>query len=175
MKRRIDSILLALALVALAASSVSAQASAAEMSAFPMPPPIGYVATKSFAYVGDSGYYTAPIYPAYSTSTGASEYSYVRYSNLNGKVIYLYGAWGPTSIAPPTATGDNCGHAHASYGVWARYELSIGFLRLSRWIRVGGGGMSGVREGGRCVFKTDGPLAAVDPRFGWGSSFFRLD
>ena len=35
--------------------------------------------------------------------------------------------------------------------------------------------MSGVREGQRCVFKTNGPLAAVDPRFGWGSDFFRLD
>lgn len=173
MNRMTEALVLAVCLVAIFASRAFTQASAEEMNTFPMPPPSGYEATKVFAYAGDFGYYTAPMPSVYSTGSGPSDYRYVRYTNLNGKRIYLYGAWGPTPITA-TESGDGCGHAHASYGVWVRYEVSILFFRLSGWVRVGGGGMSGVREGERCVFTTSGPLAEVDSRFGWGSTFFQF-
>jgi hypothetical protein len=174
MTRKIEAAALALVLLALLPSQGFAQASESEMDAFPMPPPSGYVATKSFAYAGDYGYYTAPASAVPSTDVASSDYRYVRYTNINRKRIYLYGAWGPTPI-PKTETGDGCGHAHASYGVWVRYEISILFFRFSGWVRVGGGSMSGVREGERCVFKTDGPLTEIDPRYGWGSEVFQLN
>ncbi|MET0342727.1 MAG: hypothetical protein ABW252_17100 [Polyangiales bacterium] len=174
MSSRIEVLALALTLTALCAPGVAAQANAAEMNAFPMPPPTGYVATKTFAYAGDFGYFTAPMPSEYGTGVGAPDYRYVRYRGINGKRIYAYGAWGPTPITMD-GSGDGCGHAHASYGVWIRYEISLGFTRIAGWVRVGGGAMSGVRESGRCVFKTNGPLAQVDARFGWGSDFFLLD
>jgi hypothetical protein len=171
-------VLVLAALVALAAARVAlGQASEAEMSAFPMPPPSGYHATKTFGYVGDYGYYTAPSARPGATANPA-DYTYVRYLGVRGKKVYLYGAWGPSSIPPPTGGGDACGHTHASYGVWARWSLGLPWLfrTFEGWYLAGGGGMSGQRDAsGKCVHRTDNPLGAFDPRFGWGDDFEVFD
>lgn len=152
---------------------VAGQASSSEMAGFPMPPPGGYVATKTFGYVGDYGYYTAPTSSAPGMSANASDYRYVRYRGVSGKRVYVYGAWGPTSIPPASGGGDSCFHAHASYGVWARWEFKIEpFFTFSGWSFLSGGGMSGVRNpNGKCVFATENDLTDIDSRFGWGTTF----
>lgn len=168
------------ALVALTLASPSlarAQASQTEMQAFPMPPPSGYAAQKTFGYVGDYGYYTAPTSSVYGQDSGPSDYRYVRYRGVAGKRVFVYGAWGTTAIAPPSGSGDNCGHAHASWGAWGRYTFYYPlFGSISGWSMVGGGGMSGARNAsGKCVFRTNNPLSSIDPRFGWGATFKELD
>ncbi len=154
-----------------------AQASQSEMSAFPMPPPSGYSAQKSFNYVGDYGYYTAPSSAHYGTGAGASDYKYVRYTGVSGKRVFVYGAWG-TSVPPdPPGPADACGHSHSSWAVWAKWSLYMpGFGTWGGWQMLGGGGMSGVRNAsGQCKQKTDGPLASIDSRFGWGATFKEID
>lgn len=161
----------------LAPAFAHAQASQAEMQAFPMPPPTGLHAQKAFGYVGDYGYYTAPPSAVYGMEAKAKDYQYVRYTGVSGKRVFVYGAWGTTPIAPPANGGDNCGHAHASWGAWAKYRIVLPLYgTIQGWAMAGGGGMSGVRNAqNKCVFKTDGPLAGIDPRFGWGATFKELD
>jgi hypothetical protein len=171
-------------LLATAAPSFG-QASSSELAGFPMPPPSGYWATKHFSYVGDYGYFTAPTSAVPGTTAHAADYKYVRYSGIGGKRVFVYGAWGTTPVPNPSGTADACGHAHTSYGVWTRWEFRVLFFRrISGWIPLGGGGMSGIRNAqGQCVFRTDTPLASIDPRYGWGlpslgfdfrgTSFFR--
>jgi len=165
------------AVALLSARAASAQASAPEMSSFPMPPPSGYHATKTFAYVGDYGYYTAPAVASPGTSSNASDYRYVRYRGVSGKRVFVYGAWGPSVPPPPSGGGDACPHTHASYGVWAYWELGITWFGPSTgWFRAGGGGMSGVRNAkGECEHRTDTSLADIDARFGWGREFESFD
>jgi len=159
-------------LILLWPSSSFGQASESEMKSFPMPPPSGYAAQKMFAYVGDYGYYTAPKSSLPGTTANASDYKYVRYSGIAGKKVTVYGAWGSTPIPPPKGEADGCYHAHASYGVWGKYEKTLGgvFSLGSGWSFLGGGGMSGQRNSanGQCVFSTDNTLSSTDPRFGWG-------
>jgi hypothetical protein len=157
-------------------------ASEAEMRTFPMPPPQGYAETKTFGYAGDYGYYLVPSSSSYGQGTGASDYYYVLYDGVAGKDVWIYGAWGVTPIPAPSGGRDACGHAHTSYGVWARDErrrwfgFPFLFVNLEPWIFVGGGGMSGVRNAaGQCVLKTMNPLSALDPVFGWGNSALHLD
>ncbi len=156
------------------------QASQSEMQGFPMPPPSGFVATKTFAYVGDYGYYTAPTASLPGQSANASDYKYVRYLSVDGKNVWVYGAWGPTPIPTPVEGGDACFHAHASYGVWGKFEITFpwfsGSILWSGWSLLGGGGMSGTRNANdRCVFDTNNSLASIDPRYGWGQTFLRFD
>lgn len=170
--------LAALAVVALllVPQRVHGQASASEMAGFPMPPPSGYVATKTFGFVGDFGYYTAPGSAVPGTTANASDYRYVRYRGVAGKRVFVYGSWGPTPIPPASGGGDACGHAHASYGVWARWRFRVLFLALDGWSFLGGGGMSGVRNSvGRCVLATENPLVAIHSSFGWGTTFKSYD
>lgn len=167
----------ACAALLLAGGRAAAQATAAEMSGFPMPPPSGFFATKTFGFVGDYGYYTAPSSSVPGISAGPSAYRYVRYRGVAGKRVYVYGAWGPTAIPAPVGRADACEHAHASWGVWARWEFSFPLVgTFSGWTRAGGGGMSGTRNSaGNCVFRTDTPLARIDPRYGWGETFRAFD
>jgi hypothetical protein len=156
------------------------QASQSEMQGFPIPPPSGFVATKTFAYVGDYGYYTAPTSSMPGQSANASDYKYVHYSGVDGKRVWVYGAWGSTMIPAPAAGGDACFHAHASYGVWGKSEISLvffaDFVLWSGWGFLGGGGMSGKRNASdKCVFDTNNPTASLDPRFGWGQMFQAFD
>jgi hypothetical protein len=148
-----------------------AQASEAEMANFPMPPPSGYVAEKTFAFVGDYGYYTAPMTSVHGLTHNSSDYKYARYSGVDGKNVYVYGAWGTTEIKAPQNAGDPCFYAHTSYGVWGKYEASLGPIIIGRgWNFLGGGGMSGSRDAdGRCVFNPN------DPRFGWGDTYKSFD
>src|SRR3954451_11483418 len=142
------------------------------MRTFPMPPPQGYAQTKAFAYGGDYGYYLLPPSSSWGTGSAAGDYNYVRYDGVAGKDVWIYGAWETTPVPPAAGSVDACGHAHASYGVWARYE----FLCLRGWVFVGGGGMSGVRNpAGQCVVSTTNPLSSIDPRFGWGSGVLHID
>jgi hypothetical protein len=165
------------AALTLSAGRAAAQASPSEMSAFPMLPPSGLVATKTFGYVGDYGYYTAPASSVPGTGAAASDYRYVRYRGVAGKRVFVYGAWGPTPIPPPSGGGDSCGHAHASWGVWGRWEFSFPFYgTIAGWTNLGGGGMSGVRNpAGKCVLTPNNPLRTIDPRFGWGQTFKSFD
>lgn len=169
---------LTLALTAFSSSAAQAQASKAEMQAFPMPP-ASLHANKTFGYVGDYGYYTSPVNGFFTMSSSkATDYRYVRYKGVSGKHVYVYGAWGTTSIGQPSNGGDNCGHAHASYGVWSKYSIAVpGFGTIAGWVMSGGGGMSGTRAtpSSPCVLKVDNPLASIDSRFGWGASFQELD
>jgi hypothetical protein len=168
-----------------AATMAFGQALESEMRAFPMPPINGYAAEKAFSYTGDYGYYSVPQSSSEGGGIGAEDYHYVKYSNLSGKNVYIYGAWGTTPIPEPTYDGrewrDACGHAHVSYGVWGRYEFKFFRSRISRWVFLGGGSMSGVREGvpgrwGRCVHKVDNPYKSIDNgRFGWGQEFLSFD
>jgi hypothetical protein len=153
------------------------QASEAEMQSFPMPPPSGYAAQKIFAYIGDYGYYTEPLSSVPGRTANASDYRYVRYSGIDGKKVYVYGAWGTTPIPPAQGGADACGHAHASYGVWGKYELRFFFgVSFSGWSFLGGGGMSGNRKAnGQCVLDTNNPLSSIDPRYGWGETFQWFD
>jgi hypothetical protein len=153
------------------------QASSIEMNQFPMPPPTGYAATKHFSYAGDYGVFVAPTSAVAGTTANASDYKYVRFSGIGNKRVTVYGAWGTTPIPSATATADACGHSHVSYGVWTRWEFRIRFFRrISGWIPLGGGGMSGIRNAqGQCVFRTDTPFASIDPRFGWGLTALSFD
>ena len=157
------------------------QASESEMRAFPMPPVEGVRAQKTFAFTGDYGYYTFPRQSESSTGIGPEDYVYVRYTGISGKKVYLYGAWGTTPIPPPGRNSrgeitDACGHAHNSYGVWAKYDLDFGFFHFKGWRFLGGGGRSGTRDAsGRCVFSTNKPLKSIDARFGWGQEFLSFD
>ncbi len=92
------------------------------MRTFPMPPPQGYAQTKTFGYAGDYGYYLVPSSSSYGQGADASDYYYVKYDGVAGKNVWIYGAWGVTPIPAATPDGDVCGHAHTSYGVWARYQ-----------------------------------------------------
>lgn len=153
-----------------------AQASPAEMASFPMPPPSGYHAQKTFGYVGDYGYYTAPPAASYGVTANASDYEYVRYRGVAGKRVFVYGAWGPSVPPDPPGDADACGHTHASWGVWAKWSFNFLGFHFGGWTMRGGGGMSGERNaGGKCVHKTDTPLASIDPRFGWGATFAEID
>lgn len=181
--------LLAGAVSALAAAPAArGQASQAEMSHFPMPPARGYEATKTFAYVGDFGYFTAPLISVHNLSAiDAGDYRYVRYRGVAGKKVYLYGAWGPNTPPPPSGEADACGHTHASYGVWAHWRLTLPWFgpfdtgagrsrTIEGWSLFGGGGMSGVRNSaGACVHPTDNPLSGIDERFGWGDDYEFFD
>jgi hypothetical protein len=162
---------------ALAADRAAAQASASEMAAFPMPPPSGFFTTKTFGYVGDYGYYTAPASSVPGTGAAASDYRYVRYRGVTGKRVFVYGAWGPTTIPAPAGGGDSCAHAHASWGVWGRWQFSFPFYgTISGWTFLGGGGMSGTRtSAGRCVLTPNNPLRSIDDRYGWGETFKSFD
>ena len=163
------------------------QATESEMRVFPMPPVKGYAEEKAFAYTGDYGYYSVPFFSFPGGGNLPSDYEYVKYSNLSGKKVYIYGAWGTTRIPEPkldsagNIIADNCGHAHSSYGVWGRYEFKLLVWNFRGWSFLGGGSMSGVREGGpgrwgRCVFKVDNPLKLIDMgRFGWGQEFLSFD
>lgn len=156
------------------------QASEAEMKSFPMPPASGYAQSKNFSYVGDYGYYLLPSASSPGANTKATDYTYVRYTGVSGKKVYLYGTWGNTPISDPVYVNgqlrDNCGHAHSSYGVWGKYEISILFSRYSGWQFLGGGGMSGVRNSqGKCVMRVDNPLKSIDSRFAWGKDFLSFN
>lgn len=149
------------------------QASEAEMRSFPMPPPSGFVATKTFGHAGDYGYYTAPTSSLPGVSANPADYKYVRYLGADRKRVFLYGAWGPTGVPARSPGADACSHAHVSYGVWARYQA---FLSREEWRFLGGGGMSGKRNASdRCVFDPDNPLRSIDARYGWGWTFLELD
>lgn len=152
------------------------QASEAEMKSFPIPPASGYAQVKNFDYVGDYGYYLLPSSSSPGTEAKAKDYKYVRYTGVSGKKVYLYGTWGNTSIPAPSGGADACGHAHSSYGVWGKYDFSVGFVHLKGWQFLGGGGMSGVRNPqGNCVMRVDNPLKSIDSRFGWGKDFLNFD
>jgi hypothetical protein len=102
------------------------------------------------------------------------------YSGLGGKRVWVYGAWGPTSIPPPSPGGDACYHAHTSYGVWGWSEITFAFLPntvlWTGWSFLGGGGMSGNRNANnQCVLVTNSPTASLDLRFGWGQMFLTFD
>jgi hypothetical protein len=168
----------AAALCSLSSTAAHAQASKAEMQAFPMPP-ASLVTTKTFAYDGDYGYYTSPASAVFNMSSSkAADYRYVRYKGVSGKDVWVYGAWGTTAIGQPSNGGDNCGHAHASYGVWSKYAIYVpGYGTLTGWVLSGGGGMSGTRAtpSASCVLKVDNDLVSIDSRFGWGHSAEHLD
>ncbi len=69
------------------------------------------------------------------SGSGPADYRYVRYTGVAGKKVWIYGAWGSTLIPPPEGRADACGHAHASYGVWGRYEVPVWVLgNVSRWV-----------------------------------------
>jgi hypothetical protein len=161
----------------LPARSAWAQASQAEMENFPMPPLRGYHATKTFTRTGDSGYYTSPVFACVGGGALPSDYRYVRYRGVSNRRVFLYGAWGTTSIPPASGGGDACFHSHVSYGVWAHVELAIPwFGESTTWWLAGGGGMSGVRDSaGRCVMRTENAHVAFDGRFGWGDEFEEFD
>lgn len=152
------------------------QASEAEMKTFRIPPTSGYAQTKNFSYVGDYGYYLLPSSSSPGTGSTATDYKYVRYTGVSGKKVWIYGTWGNTPIPAPVYVNgelkDSCGHAHSSYGVWGKYEISI----LRGWQFLGGGGMSGKRDSaGRCVLSVDNPLKSIDSRYGWGKDFLNFD
>jgi hypothetical protein len=170
------------------APAARGQASQAEMSHFPMPPAGGYHATKTFAFVGDFGYFTAPPMSVYDINAiDAGDYRYVRYRGVAGKKVYLYGAWGPNTPPPPSGDADACQHTHMSYGVWAHWSLTLPWFgpfdtgaersrTIDGWMLAGGGGMSGARNSaGECVHRTDNPLGEIDERFGWGDDFEFFD
>ena len=169
------------------------QSSETEMRSFPMPPAAGFKVEKTFAYPGDYGYFLSDnhAFPTPSTqgATSDADYDYFRYTGVKGKNVYIYGAWGTIRIPPPTLgpageiVADACGHAHLSYGVWARYTLEFSFAGIIRipygplWVFLGGGGMSGVRASASspCVLSVTNSLSSLDPRFGWGASLLNWD
>jgi hypothetical protein len=75
-------------------------------------------------------------------------------------------------VLPDGRTGDNCFHTHLSYGVWAKFDLTVNGAKISGQPLVGGGGMSGVRnQQGICELKTQNSLTPFSPAFGWGKDF----
>ncbi|HEY9673799.1 MAG TPA: hypothetical protein V6D11_20325 [Waterburya sp.] len=97
------------------------QASETEMRSFPIPPASGYAQSKNFNYVGDYGYYLLPSSSSPGAGAGATDYTYVRYTGVSGKKVWIYGTWGNTPIPEPVYVNgekrDSCEHAHSSYGV----------------------------------------------------------
>jgi hypothetical protein len=157
---------------------VRAQARETEMRSFPMPPPSGYAVTKNFNYVGDYGYFLKPSTAVYGMEAKAPDYRYVRYTGVKGKNVWVYGAWGTTAIGNVSPSGgDNCGHAHASYGVWVKFRYKAPLPVSTYWAFAGGGGMSGVRANASspCVLKVDNPLKNISSSFGWGKEAINLN
>jgi hypothetical protein len=154
-----------------------AQATKSEMLAFPMPPASGYAQTKNFSYVGDYGYYLVPPVAQPGGGVTATDYTYVRYTGVTGKKVWIYGSWGNTAIPAAVGNTDACGHTHNSFGVWGRYEFQLTGLTLKGWTFLGGGSQSGQRDSnGKCVLKVDNPYKAIDNgRFSWGQDFLQLD
>jgi hypothetical protein len=131
------------------------------MRTFPMPPPQGYAETKTFGYAGDYGYYLVPSSSSYGQGADASDYYYVSYDGVAGKDVWIYGAWGVTPIPAASGGADACGHAHTSYGVWARFEYR-------RWFGFPFWFVSLDQQ-------TMNPLSSFSPQFGWGNSALHLD
>ena len=83
--------------------------------------------------------------------------------------------------APASNGGDNCSHSHVSYGVWGYVQRQIDIFWIHnvsyQWTFLGGGGLSGTRDGsGRCVHNTTvGAGWSPDGRFGWGQSAMVFD
>ncbi len=157
-----------------------AQGTAAEMAAYPMPPVRGFATTKQFQYVGDYAYPLLSEYATYGVNTGSDEYAYQRLTGVAGKSVNIW----PRLANPVSDSG--CFHTHLSYGVWTEHSVAVivrddvtaggkpVFHREKRkfYRFVGGGGMSGVLNAqGKCEMKTENPLTAIDPRFGWGTDF----
>ena len=99
-----------------------------------MPPTQGYAAEKSFTFTGDYGYYLYPSSSYPNAGSGPGDYTYVRYTGISGKRVYVYGAWGTTLIPPRSRDSrgrivDACAHVHNSYGVWAKYSFGGNDLR----------------------------------------------
>ena len=114
----------------------------------------------------------------------ATDYSYALYvgQGLHGTTGVFWGDWGTTPIAPPASNGgDNCSHSHVSYGVWGYVQRQIDIFWIHnvsyQWTFLGGGGLSGTRDGsGRCVHNTTvGAGWSPDGRFGWGQSAMVFD
>ena len=155
-----------------------AQATSAEMQAFP-PPVAEYAQTKNIGYVGDYGYYLVPTVSLVGGGATATDYTYVRYTGVSGKKVWIYGSWGNTPIPAAVGNTDACGHAHNNFGVWGRYEFKLlpNIPPVSGWTFLGGGSQSGQRDSnGKCVLKADNPYKTIDNgRFGWGQDFLQLD
>ena len=120
-----SALMLSVALLLSSIASCWAQASEAEMRAFPMPPQNGFSATSTWNQQPYYGYFLKP-YPSRQTPAAEkpTDYSYVAYwgQGTQGTTAVFWGAWGNTVIPPPEPppkSGDNCYHAHVSYGVWA--------------------------------------------------------
>jgi hypothetical protein len=179
------------AVVWLCAGPASGQVSRETMLGWSKPPVTDFLEVKSFQYVGDYGYYLASDYATRPEGHedheghehGTSDLAWYRYTGTAGKRTYIYAAWGTTPIPPPGVRTDgvrydNCGHAHVSYGVWARETVkkTIPFgTQSSRWVFFGGGSQVGERlQNGTCRVSIKNPYTAI-PGLTWGEDFLSVD
>jgi hypothetical protein len=172
---KIGGLLLALSQV------LHAQVNQAELATITMLPISGrWLATKMFQYAGDYGYYqdNTPMAADGGQFLDLTNWRWAYYTGLTGKRVIAYGTWGLPKIGPPVLRsdgkmGDNCGHAHTSYGVWLAYGLYSGGKYYSGWTSGGGGSKSGTRVNNNyCKFSTTSDLEHIDKRYGWGAEQF---
>jgi hypothetical protein len=165
------------------ASVLWAQVSEEQLKAFVMPPPQGYRQQTVFSFPGAYGYFTEPKMQTDSVAYDQNEFAFVRYGNVKGKVVHMFGQFGPIPIPKPVDVGgvpfDGCTHTHSTYGIWKRMTLPafqappllIGVPSRVVWVFVGGGGRTGVRHpDGSCRLSAD-PLEWAQ----WGQEEYRFD
>jgi hypothetical protein len=132
------------------ASVLWAQVSEEQLKAFVMPPPQGYRQQTVFSFPGAYGYFTEPKMQTDSVAYDQNEFAFVRYGNVKGKVVHMFGQFGPIPIPKPEETMDIdwCAHTFNTYGIWKRMTLPafqappllIGVPSRVVWVFVGGGG-----------------------------------
>lgn len=158
--------------------SAHAQVNQTELQAMKMWPsqPVTWLASKIFNYTGDYGYYydNSPMASDWGAPNDWWKWRFVYYTGLTGKRVIAYGTWGYPTIPPPVVRpdgriGDNCGHAHVSYGVWLQYGYYSGGQYYTGFAGPWGGSKSGIRVNANyCRHSVDNPLKNIDPRYGWG-------
>ena len=139
-----------------------------------------WLGSKIFKYAGDYGYYLdgTPMTSDYGASTDWWKWRFVYYTGLTGKRVIAYGTWGNPPIGPPALRsdgqwGDDCFHAHMSYGVWLQYGYYSGGQYYTGFISPRGGSKSGVRVNNNyCRHSVVNSLSSTDPIFGWGEEQF---
>jgi hypothetical protein len=170
--------------LAFAAFPIMAQVNQAEFSTmtWSWSNPITWLATCNLGTSG-AGYYQdySPSMNYTGTATDWRKWRFVAYVGLTGKKVTAWGNWGQPSIPSPVVRpdgriGDNCQHAHLSYGVWLQYGYYSGGVYYSGVVGpLQGGTKSGIRVNNyTCRHSVNNSLNQIDPRFGWGSDVFNF-
>jgi hypothetical protein len=110
-----------------------------------------------------------------------SKWRFAIYTNLSGKNVTAWGAWGTPTPPPPVRRPDGkiaklCEHTHVAYGVWLYFDYYSGGKRYTGWAGPLGGGKSGIQVNDyTCTHSVKNPLSPNgDNQFGWGTDVVTL-